>query len=169
MKHNINIVTSIFAPILLILTFVVTSAPKVNASEDVDIPFQKIEHKNVERSDILKKFFNKYNSPLANHVEVFIKVADKYDMDYRLLPAISCVESTCGKFYIKNTYNTFGWGSGLIDYDSFEESIESVGEGLHKGYLSKGLTSVDKIARVYNPPNSANWASKVKYFMSQIN
>ena len=168
MKYKINVITSIFVPILFIFSLAILTSPKAEASDEAGEPFEKIEYKTVDRSDILKQFFNKYNSPLVDHVDTFIEVADKYGIDYRILPAISCVESTCAKFYIKETYNPFGWGGGKIDYNSFDESIESVGKGLHKGYISKGLTTVERIAPVYNPPNPVHWALKVRYFMNQI-
>jgi len=122
----------------------------------------------VDRVKALKSFFQKYNSPLVSNVETFIKVADLYDIDYKILPAISCIESGCGKHLIPNSYNPFGWGKGRIIFSSFDEAIEKVGKGLNQIYLSRGLTTVEKIAPVYNPPSPVTWTQKVNYFINQI-
>lgn len=57
----------------------------------------------------LGKLFESYQCPLLPYVDDFIAAADKYNIDYRLLPAISIKESTCGKHYPINTNNPFGW------------------------------------------------------------
>ncbi len=122
----------------------------------------------VNRVQALKSFFQKYNSPLIENAETFIKVADQYGIDYKILPAISCIESGCGKHLIPSSYNPFGWGKGQILFNSFDESIEKVARGLDQIYLSRGLTTVEKIAPVYNPPSPTTWTQKVNYFINQI-
>jgi hypothetical protein len=49
------------------------------------------------RVENLRNFFDKYNSPLAKYSEEFVTYADKNNLDYRLIPAITGVESTFGK------------------------------------------------------------------------
>src|SRR3990167_11513454 len=60
------------------------------------------------RIERLKVFFNDFDSPLAGLSTTFIKAADKNKLDWKLLPVVACVESSCGKYY---KYNVFGWGS----------------------------------------------------------
>lgn len=127
-----------------------------------------IEYKKIDREESLREFFKKYNSPLANNAKTFVEVADKYSIDYKLLPAISCVESTCAKFYIKANYNPFGWGSGLIKFGSFDEAIQKVGKGLQEIYLARGLDTVEEIAPVYTPPSYIHWQKNVRFFMNKI-
>ncbi len=122
----------------------------------------------LDREASLRKFFAKYKSPLVDHVDTFIKVADYYGIDYRLMPAISCMESTCARFYIRDTHNPFGWGGGYIKFKTFDEAIEGVAKGLDKIYLSRGLDTPEKIAPVYTPPNHKNWLKGVRFFMDQI-
>src|SRR3990172_11756240 len=62
------------------------------------------------RAKIIENFFLSYKSPLASHSDTFIQVADKYQLDYRLLPSISMQESNGGKKVINNSYNPFGYG-----------------------------------------------------------
>ena len=40
---------------------------------------------------------NRNNAPLADYAEKFVEVANKYGLDYRLLPAIATIESSGGK------------------------------------------------------------------------
>jgi hypothetical protein len=81
------------------------------------------------------------------------------------------MESTCGKFLIEGSYNPFGWGiygSNVIYFKNYDEAIKTVGEGLNKGYFSKGYNTLEKIAPIYTPPNSRNWANGVQWFSNEI-
>ena len=119
------------------------------------------------RVDTLEKFLEKYNSPLAPYSEVFIETADKYELDWRLIPAITGVESTFGKRIPYESFNAYGWANGEYRFTSWEESIEIVGKALRTKYEDKGAVSINQIARRYAPPSST-WAGKVKFFMRKI-
>lgn len=124
-----------------------------------------------EKIESLEKFFEAQKSPLRDDADTFVRVAEKYGLDYRLLPAISCMESSCGKRMLPNSYNPFGWGiygKNAIYFASFEEAIETVGKGISEKYVSKGLDTPEKIAPVYTPPNSVNWRNGVNFFISKI-
>src|SRR5579872_996220 len=62
------------------------------------------------RFQTLRKFFQKFDCPAQHYSEVFIEAADRYDLDWRLLPSLSYVESGGGKAARNN--NVFGWDSG---------------------------------------------------------
>jgi hypothetical protein len=115
----------------------------------------------------LRAFLDQYNSPLAEYAEVFVAYADMYDIDWRLVPAISGVESTFGKRIPANSYNAYGWANGNYAFTSWEDSIEIVSRTLKERYIEKGALSINQIARRYAPPSST-WAGKVKYFMKKI-
>jgi len=124
-----------------------------------------------EKIQALRDFFEKQRSPLAENAETFVNVAEKYDIDYRLLPAIACMESSCGKRLIPNSYNPFGWGiygKNAIYFKSYDEAIEVVGKGISEKYVSKGLDTPEKMAPVYTPPNSVNWKNGVNFFIGKI-
>jgi len=108
---------------------------------------------------------NRGNAPLADYAEKFVEVANKYGLDYRLLPAIATVESSGGKNNFRK-YNAWGWGSR--GFSSFEEGIEIVGKGLKNNYIEKGMDTVEEIAPIYCPPNYKNWTRSVNQFMEEI-
>ena len=60
------------------------------------------------RERILRKFLEKHNSPMVYYTNDFIYYADKYNIDWRLVPAIAGVESTFGKRMPANSYNAYG-------------------------------------------------------------
>ncbi len=63
--------------------------------------------------------------PLAGHGLAFVQAADKYKIDWRLLPAIGYIESTGGKHDCNRvTYSPFGYGSCKINFSSYENAIE---------------------------------------------
>jgi hypothetical protein len=163
---------SIFLPVAAIIIGAVSTTHVVQALENdtavEDRMPHKIEYQRVDRVEILTKFFTKYNAPLTLHAETFVRVADLHGLDYRLMPAISCVESTCGKFLLQGSHNPFGWGGGYIYFKSFDEGITRVGKGLHDIYLSRGLDTPEKMAPVYAPPSKHFWGGKVSHFMGEI-
>lgn len=116
---------------------------------------------------ILRTYLIKHNSPLAEHAEDFVAIADKYNIDWRLVPAISGVESTFGKRIPRNSYNAYGWANGAYKFKSWEDSIEIVSKTLREKYIDRGAPSISRIARRYAPPSST-WAGKVKFFMKKI-
>lgn len=116
---------------------------------------------------MLKEFFDRYNSPLSNHAQSFIIQADNYSLDWRLVPAITGVESTFGKRIPQNSYNAYGWANGAYYFDSWDQSISVVSKTLKEKYIENGADSLNEIARRYAPPSST-WAFKVKYFMDKI-
>ena len=131
----------------------------------------KIESRTVDRVEVLETFLTRYDSPLKGNAPKFVEVADKYGMDYRLLVAISCLESTCGKKIIPESYNAWGWGiygNNVITFENFDQAIEEVGKGIYEGYAKKGLDTPAKMAPIYTPPRPGHWLSGVNYFLSQM-
>lgn len=119
------------------------------------------------RVENLRDFFEKYNSPLVDYAENFVACADQNNIDYRLVPAITGVESTFGKHIPEGSYNAYGWANGEYTFESWEDSIAHVSEILKTKYIDKGAESVYEIARIYAPP-STTWGKNVAYFMTKI-
>lgn len=127
------------------------------------------------RVQILEAYFQKYNSPLKPYSRDFVMAADKYNLDWRFVVAISGVESTFGKFIPGGTDPRYssnnGWGWGVygtqaIYFKSWTEGIYTVSAGLRKNYLDKGLVEPYSINRVYAA--SSTWGSHVTYFLEDI-
>lgn len=115
----------------------------------------------------LKSYLNSHNSPLAESADVFVAMADKYNLDWRFVAAISGVESTFGKRIPQNSYNAYGWANGTYKFESWEESIDLVSSTLREKYIDRGAVTIDQIAKRYAPP-SKTWGNNVKFFMNEI-
>lgn len=111
----------------------------------------------------LRKFFEKFNCPAWEYAHVFLEAADDYNLDWRLLPSLSYVESTGGKAAPNN--NLFGWNSGKAQFSSPQAGIHTVGYRLAhtRPYKDKGL---DDLLMTYNP--RAEYVAKVKSIMRRI-
>lgn len=168
-KRDLKLNTAVMLVVLVMAN--ITRGPKpenINKSEDLD---RKIKLSKQDRTEALEDFFEEADSPLKDHAETFVEVADKYGLDYKLLPAISCIESSCGKKLIEGSYNPFGWGiygENAVYFESWDDAIETVGKGIRENYVEKGYTTPEKIAPVYTPPNSIKWLYAVKSFMYKI-
>jgi len=108
----------------------------------------------------------KYNSPLTGEIDAFLNACMTYNIDCYLLPSISGVESTFGRFLMPGSYNPFGWGGGHIYFESWEDGFNQVGKGLKENYFGQGLTSIEEVGSVYAA--SPAWPSKVHHYLSMF-
>lgn len=116
----------------------------------------------------LKNVFKRYNSPLAPYAKDYVSMADKYDVDWKLLPAISGLESSFGRFLMPNSHNGYGWGGGHIYFKDWPEGIEVINKTLRKNYMEKwNAQTVWEIGPIY--AESPTWAVRVDKFMNEIN
>jgi hypothetical protein len=126
------------------------------------------------RAKIIEQFLAARNSPLAEVSEAFVKSADNYNLDYRLLPAIAMQESGGGKILPYESYNPFGfgiYGDKVTRFSSWEEGIEKVAKSLKENYIDKGLVTPEQIMAKYTPPSLAKggpWAIGVSAFMESL-
>ena len=119
------------------------------------------------RVENLRKFLEKYNSPLAVYADEFVIYADINALDYRLVPSITGVESTFGKHIPFESFNAYGWANGEYTFISWEDSIAHVSKTLKTNYIDKGAPTIAKIAKRYAPP-STTWGKNVKFFVAKI-
>jgi hypothetical protein len=159
---------------LLIILFLISLMVLTNAGpsygQNLDTPSAQLkinEPQADNRPQILEEYLSNFNSPLVDYAEEFIKAADAYDLDWRLLPAITGVESTYGKFIPQGSYNAYGWNNGAFYFQSWEDSIWTVNKALKEKYVDRGADTVEKIGRIYAPP-SPFWAGKVKGIIAKI-
>ena len=115
------------------------------------------------RLDRLRRFFADYDSPLSSAAAEFLIAADTNDLDWRLLPSISIVESSGGKVYANN--NVLGWDSARRSFDSVEAGILAVADRLGNSKLYKDK-DLDEILATYNPV--PNYPQRVKAVMRAL-
>jgi hypothetical protein len=125
------------------------------------------------RAVLVDRYLRKYRSPMAGAGEHFVRIADKYDLDYRLLPAIAQKESGLGRVIPNGSYNAWGWAiySGKnsgAEFDSWEHAIETVARGMKANYIDKGLKTPTEIMTKYTPSSDGSWAEDVLFTMNQI-
>lgn len=119
----------------------------------------------------LKNFFRKYNSPLYDYAQLIVAVSDRYQFDYRLLPAIAMQESNLCRYIPSDSYNCWGWGiygDNVMKFTNYEEAIETVALGIKKHYLDKGLVTASKIMEKYTPSSNGSWAHGVNTFLRAL-
>ena len=111
----------------------------------------------------LHQFLAERDCPITRYAADFIRAADDNDLDWRLLPSISMVESGGGKAFKNN--NVFGWNSCKDGFPSIRAGIHFVASRLSKSNLYKAK-SLDQKLRVYNP--NQEYAAMVKAVMRSI-
>ena len=150
MEKN-NIIRFVQSLILLPLTTMTSIGPVVNAPKTDIAPTGLFQKLNTEASNLLAfnqpedeklktlkvqgdaidAYFKKYDMPLEGTGLKMAEEADKNDLDWRLLAAISVRESTGGIHACqKADYSAFGWGSCKINFESYEQAIEVVSRNL---------------------------------------
>lgn len=102
------------------------------------------------------------SAPLGGQGATFAAAAWDYGVDPRWSPAISCVESTKGRYCFRS-HNAWGWGSS--SWSSWEEAIDAHVGGLSRGY---GYTITQAAARKYCPPNWRHWYNTCVSEMAKI-
>ncbi len=154
--------------LIFILFFVANPVSASNFVAENSAELSADEPKKIDyRVQKLRTYLERLSSPLSESAEYFIESADKNNLDWRFVPAISGVESTFGKRIPQNSYNAYGWANGKYKFESWEDSIQTVSVSLREKYIYKGAITIDQIARRYAPP-SDSWAWKVKFFMNEI-
>ncbi len=111
----------------------------------------------------LQKFFADRACPLRDSAKDFLIAADQNQLDWRLLPSISFVESSGGKDYTNN--NVFGWASNKERFSSVRAGIHYVAHQLGKSRRYRGK-DLDSKLQTYNP--LPDYSRKVKQVMRTI-
>lgn len=112
---------------------------------------------------LLTRFFETTDAPAKAYSDVFLSEADQNDLDWRLLPSISFVETTGGKAARNN--NLFGWDNGRVKFGSMRDGIRTVAYHLanSRPYKDKDL---DDLLVAYNP--NPEYSRRVKTVMNRI-
>jgi hypothetical protein len=111
----------------------------------------------------LGKFLEAHNCPKPYYIDEYLSSADKYQIPYELLPAISIQESSCGRHRRLN--NWWGWNSARTGFVSVAAGIDFVAQQLSTSRYYKGK-SLTQILNAYNP--NPLYAPKIIGLMKEI-
>lgn len=136
-----------------------------NASIDQRIADISVDQVKVRR---IERYLGARGAPLAAHAETFVRTAERYNLPYNLMPAISVVESNGGKYnYRPYNYAGMGGQGNAITFSSYEEAIDKHAQILRYGYFDAGADTPAEIAPYYCPP-CTTWHTKVESVMYAI-
>ncbi|HUD44451.1 MAG TPA: hypothetical protein VMR41_02835 [Patescibacteria group bacterium] len=143
-----------------------TSASSANLADQTELS-QPVDN----RAKVLKQYLSDKNSPLINEADVLIANADKNHIDWRLLVAISGVESTFGQEIPSGSFNAWGYGiygNNTRYFTSWDDAISTISSDIRTKYMDQWhATNVDEIGQLYAA--SPTWAVRVENFMNEIN
>jgi len=163
----------VFSFIFITLGFV----SKVDASVISDDSARLNSQNNIENTDnsfkdmlvkneTVRRVLQKNNSPLTGETSGFMSACLAQNIDCYLLPSISGLESSYGKFTHPDSYNPFGWGGGYILFDSWSEGFHAVAKGLNENYFGRGADSIETIGPIYAA--SPTWSVRVASIHSEF-
>lgn len=123
------------------------------------------------RAAMLDDVFEKFKCPVTGLGNVFVREADKNNIPYWLVAAVSFQESNCGKKTPEKdgieSYNAWGWGvygDNVKMFDSWEHGIQVVSKYMAEEFHSQGVTDPCEMMKTYTPPSSGSWCEGVKFF-----
>lgn len=123
------------------------------------------------RPELIRRYLEKYHSPLLPYTDLIVGLSDKYGLDFRLIVSIAQCESNVCKVIPNGSYNCWGFENGATHFRSWEQALEQVAKTLKEGYIDQGLTTPEQIMPKYAPPSVAKggpWARCVNQFMNEL-
>ena len=116
-------------------------------------------------------YLQQKNSAMAGIGAALDSLARKYNLDPRLIVAISGAETTFGKHICaeNNAWNWFHRGScPPSTFVSYEEGLQHVTKFMRRSYLNKGYTTVPLIREKYCTSGCDNWVPLVTRFQQEM-
>lgn len=126
------------------------------------------------RIDIIANFLRRHDSPLEPpeyYGQVLVETADRYNLDYRLLPAIMMQESNLCKSAPEGSYNCLGFGihkRGTLGFESYEAGFDRAAREIKERYIDIGLTTPEDIQKKYTPSSNGSWAFSVNQWIVEM-
>jgi len=120
---------------------------------------------------LIKKYLEKYHSPLIPYSDLILKLSQIYGFDYYWIVAIAQQESNLCKKIPENSYNCWGYGihkNGTLKFDSYDLALKSYAEYLKREYFDKGLNTPELIMKKYCPHSDGSWARGVQQFIDEL-
>jgi len=123
------------------------------------------------RPIMIKKYLERYNSPLAPYSNLIFDVSETYKIPYTYIVAIAQQESNLCKKAPEESYNCWGYGinsAGTLRFENYEIAIKSFAEYLKRQYFDKGYDTPEKIMTKYCPHSNGSWAFGVNQFIREL-
>lgn len=120
---------------------------------------------------LIKKYLEKYHSPLLPYADLIFKLSEAYGFEYYWIIAIAQQESNLCKVIPEGSHNCWGYGinsAGTLKFDSYELALKSYAEYLKRAYFDKGLNTPELIMKKYCPHSNGSWAFGVSQFINDI-
>ena len=123
------------------------------------------------RPALIKKYLEKYKSPLVPYSDLIFQISEDYKFEYYWIVAIAQQESNLCKKTPEDSYNCWGYGihkNGTLKFDNYELAIKSYADYLKREYFDKGLNTPELIMAKYCPSSNGSWAAGVKQFIEEL-
>ncbi|MDD2224761.1 MAG: hypothetical protein PHP97_01205 [Candidatus Shapirobacteria bacterium] len=123
------------------------------------------------RPMLIKKYLEKYNSPMAPYSDLIFQISEDYGFEYYWIVAIAQQESNLCKKAPEGSYNCWGYGihkKGTLKFDGYELAIKSYAEYLKREYFDKGLNTPELMMKKYCPSSNGSWANGVNQFIEEL-
>jgi len=120
---------------------------------------------------IIRKYLEKYKSPLVPYSDLIFQLSQDYGFEYYWIVAIAQQESNLCKKIPEGSHNCWGYGihkRGTLSFDSYELSLKSYAEYLKREYFDKGLNTPELIMSKYCPSSNGSWAKGVWQFINEM-
>jgi hypothetical protein len=120
---------------------------------------------------LIKKYLEKYKSPLLPYSDLIFKLSETYGFEYYWIVAIAQQESNLCKKIPENSFNCWGYGinsAGTLRFASYELALSSYAEYLKREYFDKGLNTPELIMKKYCPNSNGSWSFGVNQFINEI-
>jgi len=120
---------------------------------------------------IIRRYLEKYKSPLVPYADLIYQVSKDYGFEYYWIVAIAQQESNLCKKAPENSHNCWGYGihkRGTLKFDNYELAIKSYAEYLKREYFDKGLNTSELIMQKYCPSSNGSWARGVNQFIDEM-
>ena len=131
------------------------------------------------RGLLLHNFIEHYqpNSAFLSLSDYLVITADKYGLDYRLIPAIAMCESNLGT-HIPSHDSFNAWGIAVYTgqqsgkkFNDWQAAIDWVGKFIKEKFYDKNITNLNDIGAIWAPPSvekDYSWTKCVSSFMNEM-
>jgi hypothetical protein len=131
------------------------------------------------RTLIVERFIKRFrpDSPFLSHADTIVEEADRYQIDFRLIPAIAMCESNLG-FRLPSSDSFNAWGIAVYTnsmkgkhFDGWKAAISWVTKFIREKFYDKGITDLQEIGAIWAPPsvdNNYSWTRCVQGFMDKM-